>query len=169
MHCQNSSPKPVLLCLVNIRVTFRWCHWPCWDEGEDRNLCVVSLGQVLVLQWTDSKAQLGSCGAVNLFVKSSHFRMVAFSFLSFYLLCRRHSLSSFLMCYVFSWDMHRLMDSLLDLVLAPGLDFYNGLCTYQGLFSGISLSILCSLTVPVPLEQRLEISHLMWFKSLKCF
>lgn len=78
---------------------------------------------------TSVNRKLGRCGGVNSIVKSSHFRMVAFSFLSFYLLCRRHSLSSFLMYYVFSWDMHRLMDSLLDLVLAPGLDFYNGLCT----------------------------------------
>lgn len=140
-----------------------------WRRREKSLCCQQGLGQVLVYQWTESKVQLGSCGGVNLFVKSSYFRMVAFSFLSFYLLCRRHSLSSFLMCYVFSWDMHRLMDSLLDLFLAPGLDFYNGLCTYQGLFSGISLSTLCSLTVPVLPEHRLEISHPMWFKSLKCF
>ena len=58
--------------------------------------------------------------------------------------------------------MHRLTDSLLDFFLAPGLDFYNGLCTYQGLFSGISLN------VSVLLEHRLEITHPMWFKSLNC-
>lgn len=141
-----------------------------WRRRRQKSLCCQQgLGQVLVCQWTESKVQLGRCGGVNLIVKSSHFRMVAFSFLSFYFLCRRHSLSFFLMYYVFSWDMHRLMDSLLDLFLAPGLDFYNGLCTLQGLFSGISRSILCSLTVPVLLEHRLEISHPMWFKSLKCF
>lgn len=140
-----------------------------WKRGEKSLCCQQGLGQVMVCQLAESKMQLGSCGGVNLFVKSFHFRMVAFSFLSFYLLCRRHSLPSFLMCYVFSWGMHRLMDSLLDLFLAPGLDFYNGLCTYQGLFSGVSLSILCSLTVPVLLEHKLEISNPMWFKSLKCF
>lgn len=66
-----------------------------WRRRQKSLCCQPGLGRVLVHQWTKSKVQLGSCGGVNLFVKSSHFRMVAFSFLSFYLLCRRHSLSSF--------------------------------------------------------------------------